>query len=147
MSQINDVKNAIQTKLNTLVPTSLKEVIISDLKRDPLDADIQQYPVAFINPPAIATVELYDTVNVLRELTFTVMVVEKMENVSTTSQIEDLMNTILNTLDSSITFGGVAVGGVQPTSSFPEPFIHNGRSLVVFDIIIKARILTTLTYS
>ena len=147
MSQINDVKNAIKTRLDTLVPTYLKAVEITDITRDPLDMDLQSYPVAFIMPPAIATVELYDTVNVLRELTFTIMVIEKMENVSTTSQVEDLMQVMLNTIDSSITLGGVAVGGVQPTSSFPEPFIHNARSLVVFDIIIKARTLTTLTYN
>lgn len=147
MSLIGNVKTAIQTKLTTLVPTYLQDVVVADIKQDPLDMELQAYPVAFIMPPAISTVELYDTNNVLRELTFTVMVIEKMENVQSTNQVEDLMEVMMNTIDSSITFSGAAVGGVQPSSSFPEPFIHKGQSLVVFDIIIKAKTLTTLTYS
>lgn len=148
MSAINDVKNKISEKLTTLIGAGqLAGVSLADIKRDPLDAEIQSYPHAFIMPPAIQTVKWEDNRSVIRDLIFTVMVVEKQENITTTSQIEDLMQLIMDKIDNSITFDNVAVGGVFPTSSFPEPFVHNGRSLVVFDIIITARVLQTLTYT
>lgn len=151
-TQIQAVKTKIKERLDTLVGAVgsgavLRGVTITDLKKDPLDAEIQSYPHAFIMPPSIQTVELYDTNSVLRELSFLVMVVQKQDNITSTSEIEDLINTIMDTIDSSITLSNTAIGGVQPTSSFPEPFIHNGKSLIVFDILIKARILTTLTYT
>ena len=153
MSTINDAKNKIKEKLDTLVAwpitakTQLGSVVIADIKRDPLDMDVQRYPVAFIMPPAIQTVNWEDNRSVVRELTFTVMVVQKQDNINTTSEIEDLMETILNLIDNSITFDNVARAGVFPTSSFPEPFIHNGRALIVFDIIIKAHVLQDLSYT
>lgn len=147
MSQIGNVKTAIQAKLQTLVGTSIGTLLVSDLKRDPLDAEIQTYPLAILNPPAIATVDRYETNGYIRELTFTITVVEKQENITSITQVEDLMETLLNLFDASITLGNTAVGGIVPTSSFPEPFIHNGKSLVVFDIIVKARTLTNLTYN
>jgi len=151
-TNISAVKTKIKERLDTLVGAAgsgavLRGITITDLKQDPLDAEIQSYPHAFIMPPSIQTVELYDTNSVLRELTFVVMVVQKSENITTSTEIEDLINTIMDTIDSSITLQGTAIGGVQPTSSFPEPFIHMGKSYIVFDILIKARILTTLTYS
>lgn len=147
MSAINDVKNKIKAKLDTLVPTYLKGVTLTDIKKDPLDMEIQSYPHAFIMPPAIQTVDWEDNRSVIRDLVFTIMVLQKQDNITTTSEIEDLMQAMLDVIDNSISFDGVAIGGVFPTSSFPEPFVHGGRSLVVFDIIIKARVLQTLTYS
>lgn len=149
-TQISAVKTQIKAALDALAgasPAVLRGVTITDIKKDPLDMEIQSYPHAFIMPPSIQTVELYDTNNVLRELTFVIMVVQKMDNITSTSEIEDLINTVMDAIDSNLTLQGTAVGGVQPTSSFPEPFIHSGKSLVVFDILIKARILTTLTYT
>lgn len=153
MSTINNAKQKIYDKLSTLVvwPITTKlqlgSLTLADIKKDPLDTDIQRYPAAFIMPPAIQTVEWIDNRTVMRELTFTVMVIQKMDNINTASEVEDLMQAMMDLIDNSITFDNVAQAGVFPTASFPEPFIHNGRSLVVFDIIIKARVLQTLTYS
>ena len=152
MSVINDTKQKIYDKLAVLVawPLTTKlqlgSLTLADIKRDPLDTDIQRYPAAFIMPPAIQTTEWLDNRTVQRELTFTIMVIQKMDNINTTSEIEDLMQAMLDVIDNSISFDDVAQAGVLPTSSFPEPFIHNGRSYVIFDIIIKARVLQTLTY-
>ena len=80
MSAINDVKNKIYDKLATLVvwpitgKTQLGSLTLADIKRDPLDEDIQRYPAGFIMPPSIQTVEWLDNRTVMRELTFTVMV-------------------------------------------------------------------------
>lgn len=153
MATINDAKNKIKAKLDTIVtwPLTTKlqlgSVVIADIKKDPLDMDIQRYPVAFIMPPAIRTSAWVDNRSVIRELTFTITVIQKQDNINTTSEVEDLMETILNLIDNSITFDNVAKGGVFPTTSFPEPFIHNGRALIVFDIIIKANVLQDLSYT
>jgi len=153
MSTINDVKQKIYDKLSAIVafPTTanapLADLYQADIKRDPLDQDVQRYPVAFIMPPAIQTVDRLDNRTHICDLVFTVMVIEQQDNISTTSQIEDLMQKMLDTIDNSITFDNTAVGGVFPSSSFPEPFIHNGRHLVVFDIIIKARVTQDLTFA
>lgn len=147
MSVINDVKNKIKEKLDTLNPTYLKYVEISDIKRDPLDQELQSFPACFIMPPAIGTVQRLDNRSIIRELTFTIMTILKQDDIVNTQQVEDLMQAMMDVIDNSITFDNVAVGGVVPTSSFPEPYIHSSKTYVVFDIIIKARVVQNLSFS
>lgn len=145
MSVINDVKVKIQAKLAAV--TGLAAVVLTDIKKDPLDMELQSYPVAFVMPPAIENAIWLDNRSVQQDLVFRVMTLEKMENVQTTSQIEDLMRDMVFALNNSITFDNVAVAGVLPSTSTPEPFIHNGKTFIVFDIIVRARVVETLTYS
>lgn len=148
MSAINDVKNKIKDKLATI--TDLKTVMVSDIRKDPLDQEIQSYPACFIMPPAIGTVQRSDNRSVLRELTFTVMTVLKADDLpsaNATGFVEDLMQQMLDVLDNSITLDNLAVGGLVPTSSFPEPFVHSSNSYIVFDIIVKARVVQTLLFN
>jgi hypothetical protein len=147
MSVINDVKNKIKDKLDTLVGTSLGTVLISDIKKDPLDMEVFTYPAAFIMPPALGSSARLTNKELIRELTFSIMVVLKMDDVINTQQVEDLMQAMVDVLDNSITLDNVAIAGVTPTTSFPEPFIHNGNSLIVFDILCKARVVQLLTFS
>lgn len=150
MSAIGDVKQKIYDKLATLVGSGLGAITITDIKHDPLDMEIQTYPHAFVMPPAIQTVSRLDNKTHIRDLVFNVLVIQKMDNISPTTgtkDIEDLIQSMLDVIDNSITLDNVAVGGVEPSSSFPEAFIHNGRSLVVFDIIIKARVTQSLTFA
>lgn len=147
MSAINDVKNKIKDKLATI--TDLKTVMVSDVRKDPLDQEIQSYPACFIMPPAIATVQRSDNRSILRELTFTVTTVLKADDIPSdnpTGWVESLMQQMLDVIDNSITLDGLAVGGVAPTSSFPEPFVHSSNSFIVFDIIIKARVVQNLSF-
>lgn len=153
MSVINDAKQKIYDKLSVLLAwpittkTQLGTIEIADIRRDPLDMEIQRYPAAFIRPPAIQTVAWEDNRSVVRELTFTVTVIQKMDNLTTTSEIEDLMEAMMNLIDNSITFDNVARAGVFPTASFPEAYTHGSHNLIVFDIIIKAHVLQELTYT
>lgn len=147
MSAINDAKNKIKEKLDTLKPDFLKTVEISDIKRDPLDAEVQSFPAAFIMPPAFATSGRLDNRTLLREFTFTVMVVLKQDDIVDTEQVENLMQAMVDVIDNSITFDNVAQGGVTPSTSFPEPFQHGGKSLIVFDIVIKCRLAQSLSFS
>lgn len=147
MSVVNDVKNKIKEKLDTLVPATLKYVEVTDLKRDPLDQELQTFPACFIMPPSIATVNRLDNRSITRELTFTVMVMLKQDDIVDTEQVENIMQAMMDVMDNSITLDNVAVGGVSPTASAPEPFVHSGKSYVVFDIIIKAKVVQSLTFS
>lgn len=146
-STLQDVKNAIKTTLDTLTTATLKEVIISDIRKDPLDHEIAEYPVAFIMPPAMETSDRLDNRTVARIYTFVIQVYMQAEDISGTSDVEDLIETIIDILDNNITLGGKAIGGVQPITTAPEPFQHNnGKDLIVFDVIIKAKALETLTF-
>lgn len=146
MSTVANIKARLKVTLDTLVSTYLKSVTSSDIKKDPLDAEIGQYPAAFIMPPALGASERLDQRTNIRDYTFFILVVMRAEDVQTTADVEDLMERIINVLDNDITLGGAAVGGIMPVTSQPEAFQHNGRDLIVFDVIIKARATETLTF-
>lgn len=146
MSTAGNIKAQIKTVLDTLVPTHIKSVVISDVKKDPLNQDIGAYPAVFIMPPALGASERLDNRTNLREFIFTLEVYMRGEDTST-PEVEDLMERIVNVLDNAITLSGNAIGGVSPVTSNPAPFQHNGRDLIVFDVIIKPRATETLTFS
>ncbi len=146
MSTVGNIKARLKTTLDTLVPTYVKSVTLSDIKKDPLDAEIGQYPAAFIMPPALGASERLDNRTNLRDYTFFILVVMRAEDLQSTADVEDLMERIINVLDNDITLGGTAIGGITPVTSVPEAFQHNGRDLIVFDVIIKARATETLTF-
>jgi hypothetical protein len=145
MSNIGNVKAQIKTVLDTLVPTYVKSVTLSDIKKDPLDAEIGGYPAIFIMPPALGASERLDNRTNLRDYTFFLLVVMKGEDTDT-PDVEDLMERVINVLDNAITLSGTAIGGITPVTSTPEAFQHNSRDLIVFDVIIKARVTETLTF-
>lgn len=146
MSNIGNAKAQLKTVLDTLVPTYVKSVTLSDIKKDPLDAEIGGYPAIFIMPPALGASERLDNRTNLRDYTFFLLVVMRAEDIATTADVEDLMERIVNVLDNVITLSGTVIGGVSPVTSAPEAFQHNSRDLIVFDVIIKARITETLTF-
>jgi len=144
MSNIADIKGALKTRLDALVPGDLSVVELVDITRDPLDGDIVGYPHAFIYPPSLESSEWYDNRTSYRELIFSIMVLMKAEG-TTTSDVEDLMETVLNTLENDVTLGGNARAGIQPATSRPEPLSHGGKNLIVFDVTIRARTINELT--
>jgi hypothetical protein len=146
MSTIGNIKTQIKTVLDALAPTYLKSVTLSDIRKDPLDAEIGAYPAAFIMPPSLGASDRLDNRDVLRDYTFFILVVMRAEDLSTTADVEDLMERVVNALDDSITLDGNAVGGIVPVTSAPEAYQHNGRDLIVFDVIIKARALQMLNF-
>lgn len=146
MSTVGNIKARLKVTLDTLTTTHLKTVTSSDIKKDPLDAEIGQYPAAFIMPPALGASERLDNRTLLRDYTFFIMVVMRAEDIASTADVEDLMERVVNVLDNDITLGGAAIGGITPVTSQPEAFQHNGRDLIVFDVIIKARATESLTF-
>lgn len=145
MSNLSDIKTYIVTMLETLKPDYLAEVETTDIRRDVLDGDIVGFPHAFVYPPSLETSDWVDNRTSRRDYVFAIMVVMKSENITSTSDVENLMETIMNLIENNRTLGGYAVGGMFPVTSRPEAFRHGEKSFVVFDIIIRARALNVLT--
>lgn len=144
---ISDIKSAIKTNLDALVTdTTLGAATTTDIKKDPLNADITDFPHAFIMPPAIES-EVLDNRSVLRTYTFDIMVVIQAEDITGTAEIETLMETVMNKFDNDPTLQGTARGGVLPVTSAPAPFQHNGKDLIMFIIQLQAKADVALTFS
>ena len=147
-AQITTIKNAVKTKLDTLKTAgTLGTVIVDDFKTDPtigLKHNIAAYPAAIMASPSVESA--YETnMDNLRTHIFEIVIVQKGENISTTSNIEELMEALLNAFDNDPTLGGAANGAVDPVVSSPEPVTTVDGTFIVFTVTIKARALFTRT--
>ncbi|MFA5080300.1 MAG: hypothetical protein WC472_01605 [Candidatus Paceibacterota bacterium] len=140
MSKATTIKNKIKTYLEEIKALGIiGEVQVDDLKQStPFDRDFGAYPAVVVTSPSITSEALTNSDN-LRTYTFALVVVVKAEDVESETEVEDLVENILNKFDDDITFGGEADGGVEPSASNPEPITIKGKSLIVFSIIIKAK--------
>lgn len=144
---ISTIKQNIKVNLDALVTANvLGGATITDIKKDPLNADVSSYPHAFLMPPAVES-EVLDNRTNLRSYTFDIMVLFKAVNLSSTTALETAIESILSKFDNDPTLGGSAMGGVLPVSSAPEPFQHNGQDLIMVVIQIQAKETVTLTFS
>lgn len=144
---IATIKNNIKSNLDALVTSGvLGSAIITDIKRDPLSADFPSFPCASLMPPALQS-EVLDNRSVLRNYTFDIMVIFQAEDLSSTTQLEEKIESIINYFDNDPTLGGAARGGVLPVSSAPQPYQHNGKDLIMVVIQIQAKEDVTLTFS
>lgn len=144
---IANIKAAIKTNLDNLVTdTVLGGVTETDIKRNPLNADVGSYPHAFLMPPAVESAALDNRTN-LRTYTFDIMILFRAEDIDTTAELEIAIEAVLDEFDNDPTLGGTAQGGVLPVSSAPEPFQHNGRDLIMVVIQIQAKEDVALTFA
>lgn len=145
MSTLSNTKDAIKARLDTLVPDTLAAVEATNITMDPLDGDIVGFPHAFLYSPSLETADWLDNRTSQREYTFAIMVLMKAENNTSTSDVENLMETILDALEQDVTLGGAAQAGILPATSRPEAISHGDRTYIVFDVLIRARVLHELT--
>ena len=138
MSAINTVKTAIQNKLNGLVPATLGEVQVDDLKTSLLDRDYGKFPVAVLTTPEVAADYLTNHDNI-RTLHFPIIVLMKAEDVTSATQVEALIEALIDAFDTDYTLGGAAEGGVEPSTTVPEAVLSRGKTYIAFTISIKAR--------
>jgi hypothetical protein len=144
---ISAIKSAIKTNLDELVTaTVIAGATITDIKKNPLNADISTYPHAFLMPPSVQS-EANDNRSIIRSYSFDIMFLFRAENITSTDEIEEAVESILNKFDNDPTLSGTALGGVLPVSSSPEPFQHNGKDLIMVVVEIQAKEVVTLTFS
>lgn len=143
---IQTIKQAIKSNLDTLVTSGvLGGATITDIRKDPLAADIPSYPHAFVMPPGVES-EVLDNRSNIRTYTFGVMIVFNAENLSSTTELEEKIESVLTAFDNDPTLGGTAMGGVLPVSSAPVPFQHGVKNLIVAVVEIQAKELVALTF-
>ncbi len=145
MSQETSIKNKILEKLETLLPDILREIQLDDFKTDFLMRNTAQFPVAIVTPSTIDSV-MTDNRDNLRTYTFEVLIVEKGENITDNSDMEDLREAVMNLFDNDPTLSGLSDGGVEPTSSLIAAFSHIDKSFVGFSITLKPKALINLNY-
>lgn len=141
------IKQAIKTKLDALVTAgTLAGATITDLKKDPLAADIPSYPHAFLMPPSIEAEPLDNRTNT-RTYVYDVMIIWKAENITDATTVEDDIETIMNAFDNDPTLSGAAMGGMAPVAMAPQPFQHKNGALIMGVIQVQAKQHVTLTFS
>jgi hypothetical protein len=149
MSQISDIKTAVQGHLNALKTAGkFGTVIVDDFRTNPdtgLGKNIASYPAAILGSPAITSAYETNRDN-MRTFDFEILVMCKGENVNGIAVIEDLIQTILDEFDNDPTLGGKANGAVEPSASNPEAVSAPDGTFIIFTISVKARALVTLTF-
>lgn len=144
MSLVTNIKNQIKAKLDALVTANkLGEVQMDDYKLGIFDRDYGKFPVAILTTPSIEGNYLTNRDNI-RTHTYEIIVINKGENIATATDIEELIETLLDAFDNDFTLNGVADGGVEPSSSTPQAVTSRGKSLVAFSIILKAKAVKNL---
>lgn len=151
MTKSSEIKTAIKNLMVELQKTEenptgiLGEIIEDDFKiNNPLDRDISSFPAVIINPPSVEGIA-YDNARNLRTYTFNLGVVLRGEDISSASEVEELMEALMDKLDNHPTLNSVCDGGVEPSISSPEPTTARGKTFVIFVITIKAKGIMTLT--
>ena len=145
MSKSADIKNAIKTSLDTLVPASLGEVVIDDFTIDPINRDTGTYPLAVVTTPSISSYAETNRDN-MRTYTFKITVVMRGDNIASATEVEDLVEAIINLFDNDPTLGGVANGAIEPASSEPQALTTPDRTYIWFEVTLRVKALATLTF-
>ena len=143
---IATIKTKLKALLESIVPATLGEVQVDDLKTSIFDRDIGAYPCAILTTPEVGADYLTNRENI-RTYNFAVVVIQKRENISGANDIETLIETILNKFDNDPTLTGSADGGVEPSSSAPAAYESRGATFITFTIFVKAKESIPLTFS
>lgn len=146
MPLIVDIKNQIKTLLDELKTAgTLGEVQVDDFKTNIFDRDIATYPVAILTTPSVEAGYLTNRENE-RTHNFEIVVITKGENVASATDVEALIETILDKFDNQPTLNGKATE-VVPSTSVPEAItLPGGNSFIVFSVLIKAKAIKLLTF-
>lgn len=150
MASIQTIKAKIVEKLTEMtqeVTPKLKAVTALDIRKDPLDGKVTKYPHAFVMPPSIDSARFLDNRSEIREYTFAIMVVCKADNISSTSEVEELMEAMMDKFNNSVTLDNELVGGMKRTTSTPATISHGSVSYVVFDILLTGQAVYDLVWS
>ena len=144
---ITDLKNQIKTKLNALVTAgTIGEVQMDDFKQSIFSRNFAKFPAVILTSPSVSGVALTNGQNE-RTHVFNMIVILKGENITSATDVENLMENMMNAFDNDQTLGGKADGGVEPSASAPEPVTDGTRSYVVFGITLKASATKDLSFS
>lgn len=146
MSASTDVKSAIRTLLDELETADVLETIIEDDFKVNFDLkDIPAFPAAILSTPSIES-EMHTNVQNLRTYIFEIVVVMKGEDIASTSDVETLMDAIIDKFDNHPTLDGAAHGGLMPSTTSPAPVASADGSFILFTVRLEARTIVDLSF-
>jgi hypothetical protein len=138
----NPIKARIKTDLDALVTAGTLGTADSiDLSKDALNEIYTAYPVAIVGLPRLESSEMADNKDNLRTYLFPILIIQKIENITTPTDMEDLLDAILNKFDTDYTLNGNAVAAVMPvtTSEFLKSTPDKG--IIYFAVLLRAKTL------
>ena len=141
MSNIADIKNAIKTRLEALVTAgTLGEVQTDDFRVPILERDIATYPAAILTTPSTAIANELTNNDNIREHAFEVLVIMNGDDITSATEVEDLIEALMNDLDANKTLGINDVVGTSPSISAPEAITRAGdQRLIVFTVTLRVK--------
>lgn len=144
MSVAGSIKNKIIAHLNSLQTAgTLGQVVVEQAgAQNMFDRDLLKFPVAILLP---ATAEGNAETNQqnLYGYAFDIAVVMKSDNIAGVTDVEDLLEAIVQEFNNDFTLGGTAAGAVDPVSSTPAAVESSGQTYTVFVVTLKAKALLT----
>ena len=143
MSQTGDIKLAIRDKLQELVTAqTLGEVIVLSKPVSIFNINADNFPAAVL---ANSSFDGQRDTNQSNEVThtFEVLIIEKAENITTDTYLEDLSETIRKKFAANETLGGKAMA-IEPASSQVGPISETDYSMVIFLVTLKVRSIEQL---
>jgi len=153
MTKSSEIKNAIKTLLdellfvkdenNNITSGCLGEVVEEDFAISVFDRQFGEYPAAILSSPSIEGIA-YDNSRNLRTYSFEVGVIIKAENITGPTDVEEIMETIIDKFDKHPTLNGTSDGGVEPSISMPAATTSRSKTYIYFSINIKAKAIATI---
>ncbi len=136
------IKAQIKTDLDALVTAgTLGSADSIDLSKDALDEKYAAYPVGIVGLPNLKSSEMADNKDNLRTYQFELLFIDKIENISSSTYVETLLDAILNKFDTDYTLAGNAVAAVMPVKTSQVLKSAPDKGLIYFLVIIEARTL------
>ena len=145
MGQATSIKNTIVTHLKNLVDAqTIGNFYEADLSKDVLEGSYSNFPVALLGMSDVKT-DYLDNRDNLNTYKFQIIVMQKVDNVKSPTDIEDLKDLIMTEFANDPTFG-LGNGWVDPPVSPLAPVSTPDKSYIVFLIEIVAHVAQTLTF-
>lgn len=143
----NLIKAQIKLVLDALVTDGvLGSVIEQPINTDILSIDFPVYPAAVLGTSNMASSYEFIQSN-RRTYQYDVLVVQQVDNLTGMANMEDLRDAIATKFDNEVTLNGAAPFGVSAISSEQVTMQGMGKTLVVFNVTIRATTPVGLTYS
>lgn len=151
-TKLKTIKDNIKAVLEQLERDEvLKQVVVDDFKKGILSRDFAAFPVAILTTPTVDS-RAETNVQNLRTYTFEILFLVNAEEVTDATEVEDLIENILNKFDNDVTLKGdtttgAADGGVEPSTTAPEPITSGSKNYIAFSVILRARAIRDLTFT
>lgn len=139
-ANVTNIKNQIAAYLGDLVTAgTLGAKIVDDYQQGIFDRDYPAYPAAILTTPATDS-EVYTNTQVYRTHAFEVIVLMKGENVAASTDVETLIEAMLDKFDQNPTLNGTCQE-LLAASSQPAAVTDRGKRYIVFSITLRAKAL------